>query len=126
LSPATCLSLPGWNRLARAFGSRGEDHGGGATRKHGARLNLWPIGDLLDSTTMSAWALPTGHAFYQIRKAGKALDLKVLPVCWRWSTSDRMKGRELIIPARRRRKTRVRLWAFSDVALGAGVVDALA
>jgi hypothetical protein len=28
-------------------------------------------------------------------KAGKALGLKVLPVSWRWSTSDRMKGREL-------------------------------
>jgi hypothetical protein len=90
------------------------------------RCRRQQFGDLLDSTTISAWAPPTGHAFYQIRKAGKALGLKVLPVCWRWSTSDRMKGRELIIPARRRRKTRVRLWAFSDVALGAGVVDALA
>jgi hypothetical protein len=37
------LADTAWLTQASAFGSRGEDHGGGATRKHGARLNLWPI-----------------------------------------------------------------------------------
>jgi hypothetical protein len=37
------LADTAWLTQASAFGSRGEDRGGGATRKHGARLNLWPI-----------------------------------------------------------------------------------
>jgi hypothetical protein len=37
------LADSAWLTQPSASGSRGEDHGGGTTRKHGARLNLWPI-----------------------------------------------------------------------------------
>jgi hypothetical protein len=37
------LADSAWLTEPSASGSRGEDHGGGATRKHGARMNPWLI-----------------------------------------------------------------------------------